>query len=286
MFPAPAPALMAIGKRPFRWGARTYVMGIVNVSPESFSGDGIADADQAVAQALRLVEEGADILDVGGQSTRPAPHAAELSAEEEIRRVVPVIERLATAIDVPISVDTYKAPVARAAVRAGASLLNDVWGLRRDPEIARVAAQSGLPLVLMHNQESSVYRDVMAEIIEGLRWSLGTAMAAGVPEDRIIVDPGFGFTKPPSVNLEILRRLEELRALGRPVLLGTSRKGTIGKVLGLPPGQRLEGTAATVVLGIAHGADIVRVHDVRAMVRVARMTDAVVRGTPAHVLAP
>jgi dihydropteroate synthase len=274
-------------------------MGVLNVSPESFSGDGVDDVDAAVAQGLRCVQEGADIIDVGGQSTRPVYSArvesgvsggaglgyAALSPEEEMRRVIPVIERLVTETDAPVSIDTYKASVARAAVRAGASLINDVWGLKRDPDLARVAAEEGVPLVLMHNQEGTGYReDIVKEVIASLRASIAAAVAAGVPLESIIVDPGFGFGKTVAHNLEVLRRLREIAdALGRPLLLGTSRKSTIGRVLDLPVDQRVEGTAATVAIGIANGADIVRVHDVRAMTRVARMTDAIVRETPPHV---
>lgn len=284
-----------IGGRSFHWGRRTFVMGIVNVSPESFSGDGLADTDSAVLQALRFVEEGADILDVGGQSTRPVYSARveanltggggagydELSPDEEMRRVVPVIERIVAATDVPVSVDTYKPDVARAAVHAGAAMINDVWGLKRGIELARVAAEEGVPLALMHNQDGTEYRDLVPDVIDSLHASVAAAIAAGVPEERLIVDPGFGFGKTVAHNLEVLRRLREIAvALGRPLLLGTSRKSTIGRVLDLPVDQRVEGTAATVAIGIANGADIVRVHDVQAMARVARMTDAIVRGLP------
>ena len=283
----------------FEWGRRTYLMGIVNVSPESFSGDGLGDVDAAVAQALRFVEEGADILDVGGQSTRPRYSAAvetgrapafagvtdkgydELSVDEEIGRVVPVIRAIKGATDTPISVDTYKAGVAEAAIEAGASIVNDVWGLKRDASLAGVAASHGTPLILMHNQEGTRYTRLIPDIVASLRRSVAVAVAAGVARERIIVDPGFGFGKTVAHNLEVLRRLGEIKsALGLPLLLGTSRKSTIGRVLDLPVDDRVEGTAATVALGIAQGADIVRVHDVREMARVVRMTDAVVRGYP------
>lgn len=296
-----SPAPIVIDGQTFVWDRKTYVMGVVNVSPESFSGDGLAEVDAAVAQGLRFVDEGADVLDVGGQSTRPVYSArvettlpnsttqgqgyAEMPVEEEVARIVPVIERLTSLTDVPISVDTYKAAVARAAIRAGAVLVNDVWGLKRDPDLARVAAEEGLPIVLMHNQEGTEYRDFIPDVIASLQASIDTAVAAGIPRERIIVDPGFGFGKTVAHNLEVLRRLAEIKAaLGQPLLLGTSRKSTIGRVLDLPVDQRLEGTAATVALGIANGADIVRVHDVQAMTRVARMTDAVVRGTPSHLI--
>ena len=265
-------------------------MGIVNVSPESFSGDGVTDVEAAVAQALRFVEEGADILDVGGQSTRPRYSAAveagraasgyeELSVEEEIGRVLPVIAGIAARRDVPISIDTYKAAVAEAAIEAGASIINDVWGLKRDAALAGIAARHGTPLILMHNQPEPGYTRLIPDIVASLWRSVAAATDARVARDRIIVDPGFGFGKTVPHNLEVLRRLGEIRsALGLPLLLGTSRKSTIGRALDLPVDDRVEGTAATVALGIAQGVDIIRVHDVKEMVRVARMADAVARG--------
>ncbi|HEY8475450.1 MAG TPA: dihydropteroate synthase [Chloroflexota bacterium] len=288
-FAAPAPAPLRCGQRLFAWGARTYVMGVINVTPDSFSGDGVGlDLDAAVAQGERFAAEGADILDVGGESTRPG--ASPVTAEEEARRVVPVVRELARRVDVPISVDTMKAEVARQALEAGAVMVNDVWGLRHDPEMARVVAEAGAAVVLMHNRTAPPrltplgghypnvpYRDLLGEIVLWLAESIDLALAAGVAWDRIVVDPGIGFGKGREQNLEILRRLGELRALGRPILLGTSRKSFIGLTLNLPVDQRVEGTAATIALGIANGADVVRVHDVREMVRVARMTDAVVR---------
>lgn len=273
----PSPPPIRIGRRTFVWGERTYVMGILNVSPDSFSGDGVSDVEAALARARSLVAEGADLLDVGGESTRPG--AAEISAEEELCRVLPVLRRLRAELDVPISVDTSKAAVAREALRAGADMINDVWGFRRDPEMAAVVAEFGVPAVVMHNQRGRPFHDVIGDITAGLRASLALARAAGVPEERLLVDPGFGFGWTPEQNLEMLRRLGELRALGRPILVGTSRKSTIGLVLDAPVTERLEGTAATVAIAIAHGADVVRVHDVAAMVRVARVSDAVVRGT-------
>ena len=237
------------------------------------------DVEAAVAQGRRFEEEGADILDVGGESTRP--DFAPISVEEELRRVVPVVRRLAAETALPVSIDTYKPEVAEAAIDAGAHLLNDVWGFRHQGDgerLARLAAQSGLPVVVMHNQRGRQFRDVIGDLLAGFRESLRIAREAGVPEERLIIDPGFGFGWDEAQNLEMLRRLAELRVLGRPILIGTSRKSTIGKVLDLPVEERLEGTAATVAIAIAHGADIVRVHDVKAMVRVARMTDAIVRG--------
>jgi dihydropteroate synthase len=260
-------------------------MGVINTSPDSFSGDGLADVDAAVAQAHRMVEEGADLLDVGGQSTRPGANKTEagfdeISPDEEIARVAPVIERIRAELpQTPISVDTYKPQVARTALKAGAHMLNDIWGFRRDPEIARIAAGAGVPAVAMHNQRGRKADDVMSAILGGLRESMRIADQAGLPRDRLIVDPGFGFGWSPEHNIEMLRRLRELEALRLPVLIGTSRKSTIGAVLG---GARIErrafGTAASVALSIANGADIVRVHDVHEMKHVALVTDAIVRG--------
>ena len=265
------------GKRELRWGQKTYVMGIINVTPDSFSGDGLAgQVERAVAQAKAFAAEGADILDVGAESTRPK--AAPVDADVETRRLMPVLKRLVVEVDLPISVDTYKAEVAAEALAAGASMLNDVWGLQRDPRLAELAARHGVPIVLMHNQQGTAYRDLIPDVLASLRWSIDRARRAGVPEENIIIDPGFGFGKTAEQNLEVLRRLEEIKGLGYPLLLGTSRKSTIGLVLDLPVDQRVEGTAATVAIGIAKGADIVRVHDVKAMARVARMADAIVRG--------
>ncbi|MCL4534452.1 MAG: dihydropteroate synthase [Bacteroidetes bacterium] len=264
------------GPLTFEWGRRTYVMGIVNVTPDSFSGDGLgADVDAALAQARRFVAEGADIVDVGGESTRPG-HAP-VSVEDELARAIPVVERLAADLPVPVSIDTAKAVVAAQALLAGAVMVNDIWGLRRDREMAGVVARAGVPVVLMHNQEGTAYRDLMGDVAATLQESIDLARGAGVAWENIIVDPGFGFGKTAEHNLEFMARLDELKVLGRPILLGPSRKSTIGRVLDLPVDQRLEGTAAMVALGIANGADIVRVHDVREMVRVCRMTDAVVR---------
>ncbi|MDP3879625.1 MAG: dihydropteroate synthase [Dehalococcoidales bacterium] len=264
----------------FRWGERTYVMGVINLSPDSFSGDGLGDDIEAiVAQARRFVAEGADILDVGGESTRPGtrPKSAE-SIEEELRLVVPAIARLAREVPVPLSVDTYKSEVASRAVEVGANMINDIWGLKRDPDIARVAAAAGVPLLLMSNQRDAPSPDIMAELVADLTRAIRQAMEAGVPGENIIIDPGIGFGKSLKQNLEIIRRLAELKSLGRPILLGTSRKSMIGLTLDLPLDQRVEGTAATVAIGIAHGADMVRVHDVAQMVRVSRMSDAIMRG--------
>ena len=263
--------------REFRWGDRTYVMGIINATLDSFSGDGLGgDVEAAVAQGKRFAAEGADILDVGGESTRP--DAAPVSAEEELRRVIPVIERLAGEVTVPVSVDTYRYEVAQQAIAAGARMVNDIWGLEHDPRLADLAAEHKVPMVLMSNQRGRKCPDIMPEVMDSLKRSISIAVDRGVPRQNVIVDPGVGFGKTLEQNLEIVRRLDELECLNRPILIGTSRKSMIGLVLNLPPGRRLEGTAATVAISIAKGADIVRVHDVAQMVRVCRMSDAVVRG--------
>jgi dihydropteroate synthase len=268
---------MTIGGRQFIWGRRTYIMGVVNVTPDSFSGDGLAyDVAAAVNQAVRMCRDGADMIDVGGESTRPGFQP--VPADEEIGRTVPVIERLLGEVDVPVSIDTYKAEVARAALDAGACLVNDVHGFRREPEVAAVAAEFDVPAVAMHNQRGREFHDVIGDITAGFVESLRIARERGLPDERVIFDPGFNFGWTEEQALEMLRRLGELRTLGRPLLVGTSRKSTIGVVLGLPVEDRLEGTAATVALAIANGADIVRIHDVKEMSRVARMADAVVRG--------
>lgn len=270
------------------WGAKTYVMGILNVTPDSFSGDGVTDVAAAIARAEQFVRDGADIIDVGGESTRPG--AAFVPEEQEQVRVVPVIRALATRLAVPISVDTSRASVAKAALAAGATMVNDVWALHRDPALASVVARSGAALVLMHNRAATAtvdalgghyddvqYADVIAEVIAWLRESIAGAIAAGIPRAQLIADPGIGFGKTVAQNLELMRRFAALRTLGIPILAGVSRKSFIGLTLGLPVEDRLEGTAAAVAIAIAGGAEIVRVHDVRAMARVARMTDAITR---------
>jgi dihydropteroate synthase len=267
----------------FAWGTRTYVMGIVNVTPDSFSGDGLlgeAPTDAvaaAVAQARRMADEGADLLDVGGESTRPG-HAA-VDADEERRRVVPVVAAIRAALPgMPISVDTTKASVAHAALDAGADLLNDVAGTSRDAQLPAVAAARGVPLVLMHGRRDEPFTDIVAEVIADLLRAVERAIAAGCRDAWLILDPGIGFGKTAAENLALLRDLGRLCHLGHAVLLGTSRKSTIGRVLDLPPEERLEGTIATTALGIAAGVDVLRVHDVRPNLRAARMADAVVRG--------
>ncbi len=263
--------------RPFAWGARTYVMGILNATPDSFSGDGLAgDVKAAIARAKAFENDGADILDVGGESTRPG--AKPVGAEEELQRILPVVKALAKATLLPLSIDTYKSHVASAAIAGGASLINDIWGLKHDAHMAEVAAKTGATLVIMHNQHGTDYEDLVPDMVESLARSIDDARGAGVPREHIIIDPGFGFGKSPQQNLEILRDLGEFKALGQPLLIGTSRKSTIGLVLDLPVDERLEGTAATVAIAIAKGADIVRVHDVKAMARVAKMADAIVHG--------
>jgi dihydropteroate synthase len=290
------PPAMPIGPLTCRWGSRTYVMGILNVTPDSFSDDGLLTQENwleaVVERGRQMVEQGADILDIGGESTRPGSEP--VGVDEELRRVIPAIKAIASELDVAISVDTYKAEVARQAIEAGAHLVNDVWGFRMDPAIARVVADYQVPAVVMHNrsrpkdasQEKRLggryigieYRHLMADILRELQESIELGLAAGVSVEKIIIDVGIGFGKTVEQNLKLLNQMDEFRVLGRPVLIGTSRKSFIGYTLDLPPYERVEGTAATVALGIERGADIIRVHNVREMVRVARMTDALVRG--------
>jgi dihydropteroate synthase len=282
-FAAPPQGVLRCRGRDIALGEKTLVMGIVNVTPDSFSGDGIVgDVEGAIGQGIQMVEEGADILDIGGESTRPGSEP--VSEHDEIHRVLPVIEGLVATVEVPVSVDTYKSAVARAALQAGAAIVNDISGLHSDPELARAAAEAGAAVVVMHiqgtprdMQKDPRYADVIGEISDYLAEGIATAEAAGLTRERIVVDPGIGFGKRLEHNLEILRRLREFRALGCPVMVGTSRKSMIGKILDLPADQRVEGTAATVALAIAAGADIVRVHDVKEMVRVVRVADAIVR---------
>ncbi|HEY4913775.1 MAG TPA: dihydropteroate synthase [Candidatus Dormibacteraeota bacterium] len=262
-----------IGGRRFEWGSRTYVMGIINVTPDSFSGDGTGDdLERAVSQGMRMMREGADMLDVGGESTRPGHQP--IGTAEEISRTKTVVARLVREAEVPVSIDTYKLEVAEAAVAAGATMLNDIWGLTRSPDLARLAARKSCALVLMHNQDGTEYSgDLMDEIKRFLRASIEHALDAGVPRERVLIDPGIGFGKTAEQNWVVMRRLEELRELGQPILIGTSRKSFIGKALDLPVDQRLEGTGATVTAAILRGADVVRVHDVKEMTRVAQIAD-------------
>ncbi len=276
-----APAPLTVGPLTFAWGERTYVMGVLNVTPDSFSGDGLLRAtdpvEAAVGLARRMVEDGADILDVGGASSRPGH--ADISPEEESARVVPVIRAVAAALpSTAISVDTTSPAVAADALDAGAHVLNDVWGVADDPAMVRLAAERGVPIVLMHNRGEARYRNLVAEVVADLQRALDRALDAGVPWDHLLVDPGFGFGKTPDHNLALLADLDAIRVLGRPVLLGTSRKSTLGKVLDLPADQRVEATLATTALAVAAGVDVVRVHDVRENVRAARVADAILRG--------
>jgi dihydropteroate synthase len=275
--------------RHIHFGERTYVMGILNVTPDSFSGDGLiqkADPlEAAVEQAIQFAAEGADILDIGGESTRPG--SLPISIEEELTRVLPVVKAIAAAkLDVIISIDTYKSEVAHACLEAGADWINDVWALEADPKLADVAAEFNAPIILMHNRSKASqailgryvgveYQNLLEEIKTSLLKSAAFAMEKGVLKENIILDPGIGFGKTTEQNLELVNRLDEIRALGYPVLLGPSRKSFIGYTLDLPPEQRVEGTAAAVAIGIMRGADIIRVHDVQSMVRVVRMTDAI-----------
>lgn len=273
------------------FGSRTFIMGIINVTPDSFSGDGLSNAVYPVRSALEQADEflssGADILDIGGESTRPG--AEPVTAQQELNRVIPVIEALAAAFpDAILSVDTYRAATAEAALKAGADWVNDVWGLQADTDLAGVCARAGIPVVLMHNRSKASqavlgryvgveYADLLEDVKRELLVSVDIARKAGIKEENIILDPGIGFGKTVEQNLKLLNRLDEIKALGYPVLLGPSRKSFIGYTLDLPPEDRVEGTAAAVAVGIDRGADIIRVHDVAAMVRVARMTDAIVR---------
>ena len=275
-----------IGSGTFTWGTRTFLMGIINATPDSFSGDGllagrVAGSEptaSAVGQAIAMADAGADLLDIGGESTRPG-HAV-VDEADEIARVVPVIRAIRSALpDMPLSVDTSKPAVALAALDAGADLVNDIWGVAPDDALVRIVAEQHVPIVLMHNRGEARYTTLIPEIVADLQRAVERALHAGVNWDDIIIDPGFGFGKTAEHNLALLRELPSLAILGRPILLGTSRKSTLGRVLDLPVDQRLEATLATTALAIAAGVDVIRVHDVRENVRAARMADAVVRGT-------
>ena len=286
--PEAPPSPTEIGRRTFGWGSRTFVMGVINLTPDSFSGDGLlrqareaTEATDPVAAAVRHAEQmaadGADIIDTGGESSRPGHQP--VPWEQELERVVPVVAAIRRALpDLPLSIDTTKRRVAEAALDAGADMINDVWGVGPDDDLARLAAERDAVLVVMHNRAEPRYHSLLAEVVADLDRALERALAAGVDWDRLIVDPGIGFGKTAEQNLVLLRELSVLTVLGRPVLVGTSRKSTIGKVLDLPAGERLEGTLATTALAVSAGADMVRVHDVLANVRVARMSDAIVRG--------
>jgi len=258
-------------------GERTLVMGILNVTPDSFSDGGrFVDLEQAVEQARQMVEAGADVIDIGGESTRPGSEPVD--ATEELDRVLPIIRALSTELQVPLSIDTYKAEVADRAIQAGAHIINDIWGAKRDRHMAEVAARHQVPIILMHNREERNYQHFFANFVKDLRESVQIALQAGVRHDQIILDPGIGFAKSLEQNLETMRRLDDLVGLGFPVLLATSRKSMIGHVLNLPVDERMEGTAATVALGVAKGCHMVRVHDVKEMKRVTTMMDAMVKG--------
>ena len=264
------------------WYSKTSVMGIINVTPDSFSGDGFGiNFDSAISQAVQFVKDGADIIDVGGESTRPPnlyKNVKEISVSEEIERVIPVIEGIRSQSDVCVSIDTSKSEVAIEAIRAGATIVNDIWGLKKDSKLVKVIADNNVYVVIMHNSLSDTYSDVVTDTINDLKQSIDFAENNGVERSKIIVDPGFGFAKNLNHNLEIIRRLSEYKFLESPILIGPSRKSTIGKILDLPVDDRLEGTSALVAVSIYNGANIVRVHDVRNIVRIAKMTDALVHG--------
>lgn len=254
---------------------QTLVMGILNVTPDSFSDGGkYNELDAAVEQAKIMEENGAHIIDIGGESTRPGHEP--VSAEDELKRIVPIIRKVKQAVNIPISIDTYKAEVARQALEAGASMINDVWGAKYDPEMANIAATYQVPIILMHNRDNQDYKDLIQEMMEDLQESVRIVKEAGVPDRHIILDPGVGFAKTMEDNLLVMHKLEVFKELGYSILLGTSRKRFIGSVLDLPVEERMEGTGATVCLGIEKGADIVRVHDVKPIARMAKMTDAMV----------
>ncbi len=270
-------AEISIAGKTLRFGEKTYIMGILNVTPDSFSDGGdFIDVRAAVAHAKEMLKQGADIIDVGGESTRPG--FSPVPEAEEAERIIPVIKRLSAETDAIISVDTTKASVARLALESGAHIVNDIWGLQKDREIARIAAERSAPVIIMHNRENTSYEgDLIGEIKDFLLRSARLALDAGIPESHIILDPGIGFGKNAAQNMEVMARLGEIRRLGYPVLLGASRKSMIGNILGVPPKERVYGTVATTVLAITQGADIVRVHDVRANADAAKVADAIVR---------
>ncbi len=273
--------LTVANAEPLIWGKRTYLMGIINLTPDSFSGDGLgSDTGAAREQALRFEAEGADFLDIGAESTRP--NAVPITVEEELARLLHPLEAIASRVSIPISVDTYKAQVARQAIQAGAVIINDVWGLKAEPELADVVAHGGASLILMHNQKTRRYGNLLPDILASICQSVAAAKNSGLTDGKIILDPGIGFGKTPDHNLEILRHLEDFKNLGYPLMVGTSRKSTIRRTLNLPTSnssqQVIQGTAATVALAIAGGADMVRVHDVKEMLSVCKMSDAIVRG--------
>lgn len=267
---------MKIGNKDFNLGERTYIMGILNATPDSFSDGGkYNEVEEAVNHAKKLIEDGADIIDIGGESTRPG--ALYVTEEEEIDRVVPIIKAIKENLDITISIDTYKSKTAEAAIKAGADIINDVWGFKKDKEMAKVAAKYNVPCILMHNRKSKPYNNLMEDVLEDLKESINIALEAGVKNENIILDPGIGFAKTYEENLCVMNSVDKLKALGYPVLLGTSRKSMIGLTLNLPVDQRLEGTIATTVIGIMKGCEFIRVHDVLENKRAAVMTDKILK---------
>lgn len=269
---------MKFGNHNINWGTRTYIMGILNVTPDSFSDGGdFFSVDKAFAHAKEMLAEGADIIDIGGESSRPGHQ--KISLEEELKRVIPVIEKLAHETNAIISLDTVRSEVASQGIQAGAHILNDIWGLQQDKEMACIASKYRVPVIIMHNQQGTIYQDdIISEMISFFRRSIGIAANAGIPENMLILDPGIGFGKTPEQNVEVMSRLNEIKSLGFPLLLAASRKSTLGLILDLPPKERLEGTLATTVLGIVQGVDMVRVHDVKENLRAAKVADVLVRG--------
>ena len=270
-----------IAGKTYKWGLKTYVMGIINVTNDSFSGDGIGYNPEIVAEkALKFQDEGADFIDVGGESTRPPgiySDVKKITAQEEIKRIAPVIKLMSSKLNIPISIDTYKSDVARCALESGAALINDIWGLKNDGGMIDVVVDYECPIIVMHNQENSIYHNLIKDIKLKLGHTIDLAVMSGIKKENIILDPGIGFGKTPEQNIDVMKHLEEFEDLGNPLLIGTSRKSFIGHVLDVPIGDRLEGTAATVALGIRSGVDIVRVHDVKEMVKVSKMADAIIR---------
>ncbi|MCM2983779.1 dihydropteroate synthase [Niallia circulans] len=261
------------GPYTLNYDQKTIIMGILNVNPDSFSDGGkYNEMDRAVKHAVQMVEDGADIIDIGGESTRPG--YTEISIEEELERVIPIIERLANEVNVPLSIDTYKGEVARQSLQAGAHIINDIWGAKRDPSMAEVAAEYQAPIILMHNRDNLSYTSFLEDVVSDLQESIDMVKGAGVSAEKIILDPGIGFAKDLKGNLDMMRGLDKLVEMGYPVLLGTSRKSLIGHVLNLPVSERLEGTGATICYGIQKGCQFIRVHDVKEMTRMARMMDA------------
>lgn len=277
----PLNGILKINNKSIDLNERTYIMGILNVTPDSFSdGGSFVSVDSAVKHAIELVKDGADIIDIGGESTRPG--FQKVTAEEELKRVIPALTEVRKAVDVPISIDTYKAEVAEKALEAGADIINDIWGAKKDPRMASVAAKYKAPIILMHNREEAKYDNLMDQIVADLNESIEIAVSAGVPHENIILDPGIGFGKTYEHNLLTMRNLDVITKMGYPVLLGTSRKSMIGQALNLPPKERMEGTGATVCLGIEKGCQIVRVHDVKPIAKMAKMMDAMLKGGVAN----